>query len=242
MSIPLSRQPLASRHPTSRGIGLVLAAVCLVPLPAPTQQPARTPDQEAAYTRTLTQRADRIVAGLGLTDPNKATRVRELIVRQYRALSAVHDALDAQVKVAGTARGDSQEATQAAITAARQQARAKLDALHAEYLASLAAELSPEQVDRVKDGMTYGIAQVTYDAYLKMLPDLTDAQKRQIRAWLLEARELAMDEGSAEAKHRVFGRYKGKINNYLSAAGYDLKQAERNLRTSQPPAPAAKTP
>jgi hypothetical protein len=45
-------------------------------------------------------------------------------------------------------------------------------------------------------------------------------------AWLVEAREIAMDCGSSEEKHYWFGKYKGKINNYLSAEGYDLKKAE----------------
>jgi len=49
-------------------------------------------------------------------------------------------------------------------------------------------------------------------------------QKDKMYAWLVEARELAMDEGSSDAKHAVFGKYKGRINNYLSAAGYDMKK------------------
>jgi hypothetical protein len=48
-------------------------------------------------------------------------------------------------------------------------------------------------------------------------------------AWLVEAREVALTAGSAEEKHRVFGKYKGRINNFLSAAGYDLKAAERAM-------------
>ena len=36
-----------------------------------------------------------------------------------------------------------------------------------------------------------------------------------------------MDEGSSEKKHGVFGKYKGKINNYLSAAGYDMKKESK---------------
>ena len=42
--------------------------------------------------------------------------------------------------------------------------------------------------------------------------------------WLVEAREHAMDAESSEKKHGWFGKYKGRINNYLSAAGYDLKK------------------
>jgi hypothetical protein len=44
------------------------------------------------------------------------------------------------------------------------------------------------------------------------------------------ARELAMDAGSSEKKHHCFGQYKGKINNFLSARGYDLKEAEKALK------------
>ena len=55
-------------------------------------------------------------------------------------------------------------------------------------------------------------------------------QQRTIRAWLLEAREHAMDAGSSDEKHAMFGKYKGRINNYLSAEGYDAKKAERELK------------
>jgi hypothetical protein len=45
-----------------------------------------------------------------------------------------------------------------------------------------------------------------------------------------------MDEGTSDEKHKVFGKYKGRINNYLAAAGYNLKAAETNLETSKLPA------
>jgi hypothetical protein len=64
---------------------------------------------------------------------------------------------------------------------------------------------------------------VTYRAYLTQVPELTEAQKQQIMTYLVEARELAIDGGTSEEKHAVFRKYKGKINNYLSAQGYKLK-------------------
>ena len=39
-----------------------------------------------------------------------------------------------------------------------------------------------------------------------------------------------MDQGSSKAKHAVFGKYKGRINNYLAKQGYDMKQAENQWR------------
>jgi hypothetical protein len=56
-----------------------------------------------------------------------------------------------------------------------------------------------------------------------MVLNLTDEQKLQIKVWLTEARELAMDAGSSDEKHKWFGKYKGRINNYLSQAGYNMK-------------------
>lgn len=170
----------------------------------------------------LVQRAAKIVAALEIADPAQAERVRDIIARQYADLRPVHDARDAALKAAK----DDDAATQRA----RDEARARLSELHYAFLGRLGAELDPVRIDRVKDGMTYGVAPNTFRVYQQMMPDLTPAQRAQIHAWLLEAREFAMDGGSSEEKHAVFGKYKGRINNYLSAAGYNLKEAEKNLR------------
>ena len=73
--------------------------------------------------------------------------------------------------------------------------------------------------------MTYKILEVTYTAYLDELPQLTAPQKDKIKGWLVEAREIAIDAESSNKKHEVFGKYKGRINNYLSSQGYDMKKA-----------------
>ena len=39
---------------------------------------------------------------------------------------------------------------------------------------------------------------------------LSDEEKKQIMAWLIEARELAIDAESSNKKHEVFGKYKGR--------------------------------
>jgi hypothetical protein len=52
-------------------------------------------------------------------------------------------------------------------------------------------------------------------------------------AWLVEAREIAMDGSTSDEKHAMFGKYKGKINNYLSKAGYDAKKGKQNLKKAE---------
>jgi Spy/CpxP family protein refolding chaperone len=205
----------------------------LLTAPVIAANPNAATEAEAAYTRTITERADKIVATLNLADTNKYVRVRDLITRQYRDLSKIHDARDAAIKRAQEKTEADKAATESAVQAVRDENKSQTDKLHGEFLARLATELNPEQVDQVKDGLTYGVLPLTYGVYLKMYPELTEEQKAQIKAWLLEARELAMDGGTAREKHAVFGKYKGRINNYLSRAGYDAKQAEQNLRNAE---------
>jgi hypothetical protein len=90
--------------------------------------------------------------------------------------------------------------------------------------AKLSLYLDDAQIEQVKDGITMGVVKVTYDATLDMIPTLKEDEKVQILAWLKEARELALDAESSKKKHEVFGKYKGRINNYLVKRGYDLKK------------------
>ena len=182
-----------------------------------------TKTQDVAYTKTINQRAEKIVAVLNLKDSIKAKQVQSLIAKQYRDLNDIHSERDAKVK-AVKASGSTKEKTEADRKIIEETAVAKLKVLHEMYLAKLATHLNKEQVTQVKDGMTYNVVPITYKGYLDMIPTLTNEQKAQIMTWLVEAREYAMDAETSEKKHGWFGKYKGRINNYLSAAGYDLKK------------------
>jgi hypothetical protein len=190
-------------------------------------QAAPTAEEEAAYTKSITERADKIVAPLALGDAAKSARIRDLIVQQYRDLRDVHAARDAKIaevkSPADPALGTAWKSL------AQKEADLTVFPLHRRFVARLEAELTPEQVNQVKDGLTYGVVPLTFRRYRELLPDLTVEQQANILANLLEAREYAIDAGSSEEKHAWFGKYKGRINNYLSAAGYNMKQAEQDL-------------
>ncbi len=185
-----------------------------------------TESREAAYTRTITERAAKIVATLGLTDEGKSTKVRDVIANQYRALNTVHETRKAQLAALKAQPKD--DKTEAATKKMEDQATAALAKLHGKYLKQLGRYLTTEQVAMVKDGMTYRVLPITMTAYEDMLPSLTAEQKAQLLAWLTEAREHAMDASTSEEKHKWFGKYKGRINNYLSAAGIDMNQASKD--------------
>jgi hypothetical protein len=180
-------------------------------------------EAEVKYTRAIEGRTADILKILALNDTNKITKVHDLIIAQYRALNAWHDANDTKLKAA---RKD---------TNAVAEIRSSLKTLHDNFLTRLGENLSPEQVDQVKDKMTYGKVQFTFNGYLTQYPDLSEAHREKILELLKEAREEAMDGGSAEEKTAVFQRYKGKINNYLSKEGIHPppKKAKTTNSTAQ---------
>jgi Spy/CpxP family protein refolding chaperone len=178
---------------------------------------------DTAYQRVIAERTAKIVNTLDITDAAKRNKVQEQIAGQYISLNAVHDAGIATV-TAIKAKPLSKEEIADAVKKEEENKSEKLKQLHTQFIGQLKSTLTEEQIEKVKDGMTYRILPVTWAAYMDMLQKLTQEQKDKMYAWLVEARELAMDQGSSDAKHAVFGKYKGRINNYLSAAGYDMKK------------------
>jgi len=196
-----------------------------------------TESKEAAYTRTINERAEKIVAKIEGLDAKKAPQVQAVIADQYRQLSELQEKQDAQLATLKAKPQDEKTAAEKKnLEATVAESR---DKLHKKYLSKLGRTLTPSQIDQVKDGMTYGVLPITMRAYQDMLPNLTEAQKAQMLAWLTEAREHAMDAGTSKEKHAWFGKYKGRINNYLSAQGVDMKQAGKDWEERRNRAAAA---
>jgi hypothetical protein len=161
---------------------------------------------------------------LSITDSVKFKKVRDIIVEQYRSLNDIYNSRNAKAKQIKEQSGDDKAAATIKIADIDSNVNKQLKTLHTVYLAKLGKELSADEIDKVKDGMTYRVYPITYGAYLDELPNLTDSQKAKIKGWLIEARENAIDAESSEKKHAWFGKFKGRINNYLSAQGYDMKK------------------
>ncbi len=168
---------------------------------------ATTESAAAKYSAVIDQRATKIAQSLGLSDTNTLARVHDIIMGQYRALNDWHNTNDPKIKAA-----QHDAAALAGI-------RASLKALHDAYLANLTGYLSVGQIEQVKDAMTYRKVQFTFNGYCSQYPGLSEANQQAILKMLKDAREEAMDAGSAKDKPSVFQRYKGRINNYLSKQG-----------------------
>lgn len=178
-------------------------------------------NRDPKYVETIVGRSQKIVDKLNLSDKKVAEDVRNVIANRYFELNDIYGKRDAKVKqikesgVTGTAKKD-------ALSAAEFEKDAALYRSHFAFPANLSLFLDEKQIEAVKDGLTYGVVLVTYNATLDMIPSLKEEEKTQIYAWLVEAREFAMDAETSGKKHEAFGKYKGRINNYLSKRGYDL--------------------
>lgn len=213
---------------------LVLSSVLAQPVFAEDTErtaPFTAAELEAVYSANIEKRAGDILKILALTDEAKAGRVKDAIMAQYRSLRARDEALDNMFQ-ALSKNAPGIETNRAAILKVLSQQ------LHNHFLTRLTAELTPEQVEQVKDKMTYNKVKVTYDAYCEIIPKLTDAEKAKILAALKVAREEAMDGGSADEKTAIFQKHKEGINAMLNANGHDVAQATKAWEAKQAQASA----
>ena len=178
-------------------------------------------NRDPKYVESIVNRSQKIVDKLGLTDAKVAEDVCNVIANRYFELNDIYEIRDAKVKNVKES-GLTGDAKDEALKAAENEKDAALYRSHFAFPASLSLFLNEEQIEAVKDGMTYGVVKVTYEATLDMIPSLKEEEKAQIYAWLVEAREFAMDAENSNKKHAAFGKYKGSINNYLAKRGYNL--------------------
>ena len=178
-------------------------------------------NRDPKYVESIVNRSQKIVDKLGLTDVKAAEDVCNIIANRYFELNDIYEIRDAKVKTVKES-GLTGDAKNEALKAAENEKDAALYRSHFAFPASLSLFLNEEQIEAVKDGMTYGVVKVSYEATLDMIPSLKEEEKVQIYAWLVEAREFAMDAENSNKKHAAFGKYKGRINNYLAKRGYNL--------------------
>ena len=213
---------------TFRPLAIIIASFALLIQIGTAQvtEPFTSAEREEIYAQTIEKRATNILGALALNDADKSGRVRDAIKAQYRSLRARDEALDTMFStLAKNAPGV--ESNRGAVV------KILSKQLHGQFVSKLSADLTPAQIEEVKDKMTYNKVKVTYDAYCEIVPKLTDAEKANILEHLKVAREEAIDGGSADEKTAIFQTYKDKINAMLDANGHNVSQAIRDWEAKQ---------
>jgi hypothetical protein len=208
--------------------------------PAPATSPA---DQEK---KTLEKHSQPILDALNLNNAPKEARVRGSLAEYFTALKTWHATNDAEIKSLwnqfNKARSQQDEAGANAALAKIDGVYASFKPDHEKFLAGLSSVLTPEQVETVKDVLTVNKVKVTFNAYGQIFHGLTDEQKAFILKNLKAAREEAIDASAMTEKSAFFKKYKIKIEAYLTAQGYDVKQSYKEFVAKQKADAAKKTP
>ena len=182
---------------------------------------------DTAYVSSIVKRSQKIVDALGLTDAKQAESVRNIIANRYFLLNEIHDACAKKKQYAkDSIQGKGHR--QRIMESAERRRDAELYKHHFELQSALALYLNDEQIEAVKNGMTFNRLQRDYQATQDMIPSLTEEEKLQVLIWLKEAREYAMDAADSKGKHFWFDKYRGRTNNWLSSRGYDLQKERDN--------------
>jgi len=178
---------------------------------------------DVAYTKSITERSAKIIQTLSLSDSILYKKVLSILVQQYRNINKAQ-VVQKNATTAIKLQTISADEISTQIKQTEVLKSSEIEQYHQSFIAQLTPLVSEKQLELIKDGITYRIFPITYAAYLDMIPTLQENQKSKIFEWLKEARELAMDGESSEKKHAIFGKFKGRINNYLSSEGYNLKK------------------
>jgi hypothetical protein len=214
---------------------IILTIAMLVELVYAQQKAAATDDQ---YLKALESRVTKILAPLNIEKKRKQSKVHQIVLTQYQTLNTIHSTRDLKIKELKSGNAASANELKKVIADLESAAGQEITAIHSSFLHDLSRHLTDAQVDAVKDGMTYNVANITFKGYQDMLPALNDSQRTKIWNWLAEAREIAMDAETSEKKHWWFGKYKGRINNYLSSEGFDMKKEseawQKRIKSASP--------
>jgi uncharacterized protein DUF3826 len=208
-------------------VSSLLAGALLFTQNAPAQMstpPASPAEKEALYTSSIEGRTADILKLLTLTNSASSNAVHDLIIAQYRVMRSRDELINAKLEAMGK---------EISYTNRAPDLEAESKVLHTHFFAELGKFLTPPDIEKVKDKMTYNKVKVTFDAYNNIVPGLTESDKTKILELLSEAREKAIDGGSASEKSEIFNSYKDQINDYLDAHGHDVAKAYKDWEAKQ---------
>lgn len=166
----------------------------------------------------------KVLKALSLSNDSIQKNIEVIVMNRYLELREIHQEYDKRNKVI-EATNFSKEEKDKELERSYYQYNSDLYRSRFGYIAWLSFYLSDEQVEMVKDAMTHNLLQVRYNDFLDLLPNLTKSDKNRVHHWLIEAREFSMDFETPRKMRQMFTKYRGRINNYLSSRGYDLRKA-----------------
>jgi hypothetical protein len=227
-------------HPTprSRLIPFVLSLILLGSSLVPTHA------ADEATQKRADGKATRLLGTLKLEDTAKADRVKGLLAGWYLTMWAWHQENDPKLKDLWTQWNQARavvpkdEFPAEVIAHQIDSVYASLKPAYKTFVESLSTELTPEQVDAIKETWSRSPGKMrTYNAYLEIVPDLSAADKKVLLDRMDLAREDAMLTDADKEIVAIFKRHKVKVEAYVGTLEWaKLHRAFANKGKEQPAA------
>jgi len=194
-----------------------------------------TPDLPEAIQRDVDRKGKRLAGQLELNDESKAQKAAAMITEHFARLWAwdqqVREKLDAAWAAWDAARDNSngkQKDELKALTVMTEQ----IDPIYAEFepqiqglLRNLRKEIGEEKTTELVDLITRSPgAKRTYDAYVAMVPEMTDEEKAVLWDRMAQAREDALAAWSDGQIVKIFKKYKVRNEFSIDYFGYGYQK------------------
>jgi hypothetical protein len=188
-----------------------------------------------AIQRDVARKGERLARQLELNDPSKTQKVAALITEHFGRLWAwdqqVQEKLDAAWAAWDAARDNSNGKQKDELKALVIMTE-KIDPIYAEFepqiqglLRHLRKEIGDDKTNELVDFITrVPGAKRTYDAYVSMVPEMTDEQKAIIWDRMAQAREDALAAWSDGQIVKIFKKYKVRNEMSVDHFGYGYQK------------------
>ena len=201
-----------------------LALFGLVALPFAAASNSAPSTADAALQKRAESKAARLVGALKLTDANQAARVNTLVGNWFLTLWDWRQKHDAQLSALWSEWNKARAVVPkdefpAEVIAHRiDELYVSLQPAYRAFIERLEGELTQEQVDQFKESWSRSPGmRRTYTAYLEIVPDLTEEQKKVIFDRMLRAREDAMLTDADKEIVNIYKRHKVKVEAYIGS-------------------------
>jgi hypothetical protein len=202
---------------------------------------------DEATQKRIDAKAKRFIDAARIDDPAKAERVKAILGTWFVAMWDWHKQHDAELATLWSEWNKARavvpkdEFPGEIIAHKIDDAYGSLKPAYQSFLKQLATELSQEQIDAIKEAWSRSPGMKrTYDAYLEIVPDLTEDQKKVIYDRMLLAREAAMLTDADREIVNIYKIHKVKVEAYVGTLEWaKLHRAFANRGKAPTPAQGA---
>ncbi len=177
---------------------------------------------DAGTQKRIDQKVSQLIDTAKVTDADKAAKVKAIGAEWFATLFAWHKEHDKELGALWTQWNQARavvpkdEFPGEVIAVKIEDTYASLKPAYDNYIKRLSAELTPEQIDAIKERWSRSPGnQRTYNAYLEIVPDLADKDKEVLKARMLMAREAAMLTDADKEIVNIYKRHKVKVEQYV---------------------------